>query len=98
MSIFPCGICGNEDRDDDGLLTCDRDHLADDSSQLRASLDVQARALANVLARVRELEAALRKIATQECILAPLRQGGDCGMCLSCIARTALETGAKHEG
>jgi hypothetical protein len=40
----------------------------------------------------RKLRAALRKIATQECIMVPLRQGGNCGMCVSCIARSALET------
>jgi hypothetical protein len=42
--------------------------------------------------RIRALQVALRKIATQECIMVPLRQGGNCGMCVSCIARSALET------
>jgi hypothetical protein len=43
----------------------------------------------------RKLRAALRKIAAQECIMVPLRQGGNCGMCVSCIARSALETACE---
>jgi hypothetical protein len=46
----------------------------------------------------RKLRAALRKIATQECIMVPLRQGGNCGMCVSCIARSALETKGDSSG
>lgn len=40
--------------------------------------------------RIKRLETALQKIATQPCVMAGLRRGADCGLCVSCIARTAL--------